>query len=86
MLLPCDVEETLCNGKGHASVRMGPEMLMNAPPSLHHSGSEITLHYDPMLSKLITHGRDREHARQLMVHTRISTYLGREYGRDREDL
>eukprot|EP00308_Calcidiscus_leptoporus_P022407 CAMPEP_0119364330 /NCGR_PEP_ID=MMETSP1334-20130426/11243_1 /TAXON_ID=127549 /ORGANISM="Calcidiscus leptoporus, Strain RCC1130" /LENGTH=370 /DNA_ID=CAMNT_0007379995 /DNA_START=147 /DNA_END=1257 /DNA_ORIENTATION=+ len=30
-------------------------------------GSEITLHYDPMLSKLITYGKDREHARQLMV-------------------
>ena len=29
-------------------------------------GGEISIHYDPMISKLITHGRDREHARALM--------------------
>jgi len=30
-------------------------------------GSEIAMHYDPMISKLVTHGRDRDHARQLMI-------------------
>jgi propionyl-CoA carboxylase alpha chain len=30
-------------------------------------GGEISVHYDPMIAKLITHGRDREHARQLMI-------------------
>jgi len=30
-------------------------------------GGEISVHYDPMIAKLITHGRDREHARNLMV-------------------
>uniref|UniRef100_A0A7S3ETA5 Propionyl-CoA carboxylase alpha chain, mitochondrial n=1 Tax=Haptolina ericina TaxID=156174 RepID=A0A7S3ETA5_9EUKA len=30
-------------------------------------GGEISMHYDPMISKLIVHGRDREHARQLML-------------------
>jgi propionyl-CoA carboxylase alpha chain len=30
-------------------------------------GGEISIHYDPMISKLVTHGRDREHARQLMI-------------------
>ena len=29
-------------------------------------GGEISIHYDPMISKLIAHGRDREHARALM--------------------
>ena len=29
-------------------------------------GGEISIHYDPMVSKLITHGRDRDHARELM--------------------
>ena len=29
-------------------------------------GGEISIHYDPMISKLITHGRDRDHARELM--------------------
>ena len=29
-------------------------------------GSEISVYYDPMICKLITHGRDREHALELM--------------------
>ncbi len=31
------------------------------------SGSEVGIHYDPMLAKLITHGRDREEATRKML-------------------
>ena len=30
-------------------------------------GGEISIHYDPMIAKLITYGRDRDHARRLML-------------------
>ncbi len=30
-------------------------------------GGEVSMHYDPMLSKLITHGEDREQARHTLV-------------------
>jgi acetyl/propionyl-CoA carboxylase alpha subunit len=30
-------------------------------------GMEIPIYYDPMISKLITHGKDREEARQRMI-------------------
>jgi len=29
-------------------------------------GGEISIHYDPMIAKLVTHGRDRDQARKLM--------------------
>ena len=31
-------------------------------------GGEISVHYDPMIAKLITHGASREEARKLMLH------------------
>jgi len=30
-------------------------------------GGEISVHYDPMIAKLITHGKDREHARYILL-------------------
>jgi len=30
-------------------------------------GGEISIHYDPMIAKLVTHGSDRDHARRLML-------------------
>ena len=32
-----------------------------------YAGAEVSLHYDPMLSKFIVHGEDREHARARML-------------------
>jgi len=37
-------------------------------------GMEIPLYYDPMISKLITHGKDREEARQRMIRA-IDDYI-----------
>ncbi len=37
-------------------------------------GMEIPIYYDPMISKLITYGKDREEAIQLMIHA-IDNYL-----------
>jgi acetyl-CoA carboxylase biotin carboxylase subunit len=33
------------------------------------TGSEISVHYDPMIAKLIAHGRDRAEAQRKMLHT-----------------
>jgi len=37
-------------------------------------GMEIPIYYDPMISKLITYGKDRDEAIQLMIHA-IDNYL-----------
>ena len=39
-------------------------------------GSEISMHYDPMISKLVTYGKDREAARHLMVEALDSYVIG----------
>jgi propionyl-CoA carboxylase alpha chain len=33
-------------------------------------GSEISIYYDPLISKLITHGKDRQQALDTMVRAR----------------
>ena len=41
-----------------------------------YSGMEITPHYDSMIAKLVTHGRDREHARLRMVRALQELHVG----------